>query len=403
MTHAFLWGAATAGHQVEGNNLNADMWLLEQVPDTAFVEPSGDACDSLNRWREDLALIRAMGLNAWRFSIEWARVEPACGRYSTAWLDHYVGIASTCRAQGIAPVITLSHFTSPRWFAEAGGWSCPDAPKLFARFVDRVARRLGGLTSHVVTFNEPNLPLMGRWTSTPLSDPSRSRLDRMLASAARICGSERYDVWVYSHGEEAALANLLEGHRAALKAWKAVSPDALVGFSLAVPDAQGDAQAIGAYCRFAEAPFFEVARDDDFVGVQTYSRMLFGKDGILSSPAGAERTASGDEYYPQALGRAVAHVHSETGRPVLVTENGIAASDDRQRCRFLPAAITSLDQARARGVPVLGYIHWSLLDNFEWRRGYAQHFGLVGVDRASFRRTPKPSARVYADIVRGRG
>ncbi|RZF65230.1 glycosyl hydrolase family protein [Sphingomonas populi] len=395
-----MWGAATAGHQVEGNNINADIWLLEQVSGTSFVAPSGDACDSLNRWREDVALVSALGLNAYRFSVEWSRIEPAEGQFSAAWLDHYARIAAACRAQGIAPVLTLSHFTSPRWFSAAGGWGNDNAPRQFARFAGRVAARMGEFVDHVVTFNEPNLPLMGRWIATPIADPARRSLDAMMSGAARACGSDRFAVWVYSRGDD--LPRLLAGHRAARAAWKAVAPASLVGMSLAIPETTGDARAVAAYRDHAEHPFLAVARDDDFVGVQNYGRMVLGPDGVAPPPDTAERTQSGDEYRPQSLGAAVAYASAATGRPVLVTENGVAAADDAQRARFIPAAIASLDTVRGQGVPVLGYCHWSLLDNFEWRRGYTQQFGLHAVDRRTFRRTVKPSARVYADIVAAR-
>jgi len=400
----FLWGAATAGHQVEGNNVNADIWLLEQVRGSTFAEPSGDACDSLHRWEDDLALVQAMGLNAYRFSTEWSRIEPAPGRFSAAWLDHYAAVARRCRDLGLAPVVTLSHFTSPRWFAAQGGWENVEAPALFERFAARVAAALSDTTRHVVTFNEPNLPLMGRWTPTPISDPVRDGLDAMLAEAARVSGSDRYAVWVYSRGEAAALAHLLEGHARARQAWKAAVPGVQVGLSLAVPDVQavGDDTGVNAYRRFAETPFFEAARDDDFVGVQTYGRLRMAADRVVPPTEDAERTQSGDEFYPQALGAAVRHVHAATGRPIFVTENGLAAADDEQRRRYIAAALASLDEARRAGTPVIGYLHWSLLDNFEWRRGYAQQFGLAAVDRCTFRRAPKPSAGVYADLVAAR-
>ena len=397
---AFLWGAATAGHQVEGSNTNADIWLLEQVPGTTFAAPSGDACDSLNRWAEDVALVAGLGLNAYRFSVEWSRIEPAEGQFSVAWLDHYARIAAGCRARGIAPVLTLSHFTSPWWFAAAGGWGNEAAPAWFARFAGRVAQRMGRLVGHVVTFNEPNLPLMGRWIPTPIADPARRSLDAMMAAAARACGSDRFVVWVYSRGDD--LPRLLAGHRAARTAWKAAAPTALVGMSLAIPETGGDPQAVAAYRRHAEEPFLAVAREDDFVGVQNYGRLVLDARGVVPPSPAVERTQSGDEYHPQSLGPAVAHIAAATGRPVLVTENGIAAADDTQRARFIPAAIASLDAVRRQGVPVLGYCHWSLLDNFEWRRGYTQQFGLHAVDRRTFRRTAKPSARVYAQIVAAR-
>lgn len=400
MAPPFLWGAATAGHQVEGNNIASDVWLLEQVPGTTFLAPSGDACDSLHRWREDIAIVLALGLNAYRLSIEWSRVEATKGQFSTAWLNHYAGIVARLRAQDIAPVVTLSHFTSPRWFAAAGGWQQAEAPALFARFVARVARRMGRAVSHAITFNEPNLPLMNQWTATPIADAGRRSLDAMLAAAAAACGSDRFDVWVYSRGT--ALAHLLAGHRAARLAWKAEAPDTQLGMSLAVPDAQGDATGIAAYRAVAEAPFLAAAREDDFIGVQTNGRLLFADDRTLAPPANAELTQAGDEFYPAALGHALSHVHAASGLPVLVTENGIAAANDEQRARYIPAALSGLDRARADGAPVIGYIHWSLLDNFEWRRGYSQQFGLVAVDRQTFRRTVKPSARVYAEQIRRR-
>ncbi|MDE0878599.1 MAG: family 1 glycosylhydrolase [Sphingomonas bacterium] len=398
MNAPFLWGVATAGHQVEGNNVNADIWLLEQLPETSFVAPSGDACDSLHRWRDDMAIVASLGLNAYRFSVEWSRIEPVQGQFSAAWLDHYAAMAAACRAQGIAPVVTLSHFTSPRWFAAAGGWNNPAAPGLFARFADRVARHMGDTVGHVVTFNEPNLPLMGRWTPTPIADLARRSLDTMMSAAAQACGSDQFSVWVYSQGED--ITHLLDGHRAARAAWKAVAPRTAIGMSLAIPDAQGDARGIAAYRHYAEDPFFAVARDDDFVGVQTYGRLQFDATRVLSPSTMAERTQSGDEFYPAALGNTVSHAHAATDRPVFVTENGIATANDRQRARYISAALASLDAARAKNIPVIGYLHWSLLDNFEWRRGYTQQFGLVAVDRRSFRRTPKPSAHLYADIVR---
>lgn len=396
----FLWGSATAGHQVEGNNINADIWLLEQVPGTTFVEPSGDACDSLNRWAEDVAVVRSLGLNAYRFSTEWSRIEPAEGQFSEAWLDYYARIAAACCDAGIAPIVTLSHFTSPRWFAAAGGWSNPQAPELFARFAERVAQALGEYASHVVTFNEPNLPLMGKWSATPIADPVRTGLDVMLASAARACGSSQYDVWVYSRGEH--LKTLLAGHRAARAAWKGVRSATPIGMSLAIPDTQGIGTQAGVetYRRHAEAPFFEAAREDDFIGVQTYGRLLLGESMVVPPATDVELTQSGDAYYPQGLGATVAHAYRETGKPVFVTENGVATANDAQRARYIREAIASLAVARRNGVPVLGYLHWSLLDNFEWRRGYTQQFGLVAVNRQNFARTPKPSARIYAELVR---
>lgn len=399
----FLWGAATAGHQVEGNNVNSDMWLLENLPQTLFAEPSGDACDSLHRWNEDLDLVQSLGLNSYRFSIEWARIEPEPGKFSLAYLDHYLRIVEGCRARGLAPVVTFHHFSSPRWFAARGGWRDAESPQRFAAYCERAARHLGDGMAYALTFNEPNLPWLGQWSATPMSEAVRQKVDAMLAAAAKACGSERFSL-LHAGDPEAMLGNVQQAHRLARAAIKSQRTSLPVGLSLAIPDDQ----AVGTHSRIAEKraqvyqPFFDAGKDDDFVGVQTYGRSRIGAHGTLPVEANVECTQVGDEFYPDALRGAIAYAHRASGKPVLVTENGIATRDDAQRQRFLPAALRSLDAAIAAGVPVLGYIHWSLLDNFEWLSGYGPKFGLVAVDRASFKRMPKPSAAQYAALVRQR-
>ena len=396
----FLWGAATAGHQVEGNNVASDIWLLEQVKPTLFSEPSGDACDSFERWREDIEIVRSLNLNAYRFSVEWSRVEPAEGQISLSALDHYRRMVLACRDAGLAPVVTLSHFTSPRWFAAKGGWFHPDAPATFARHCERVVGHMGDQISHVITFNEPNLQLLGEWGRAP-DLAVRSIMDAMLAEAAKASGSDRFSLM--NAGDAGAMvAPVLEAHRLARQAIKALRADLPVGMSLAIPDDQ----AVGPDSRIADkraavyAPFFAEARHDDFLGVQTYGRSLIGPDGPLPTPEGTERTQTGDEFYPQAIGATVRYAHESTGVPILVTENGLATEDDDQRARFIPAATAAVLAARAEGVPVVGYLHWSLLDNFEWFSGYRPKFGLVSVDRTTFKRMIKPSAHVLAGLAR---
>ena len=395
----FLWGAATAGHQVEGNNVASDIWLLEQVKPTLFSEPSGDACDSFERWSEDVEIVRSLNLNAYRFSVEWSRIEPAEGQVSLSALEHYRRMVVACREAGLAPIVTLSHFTSPRWFAAKGGWFHLDAPTTFARHAERVIRHLGEGVSHVVTFNEPNLQLLGEWGRTP--DPTvRQTMTDMLAAAAKASGSDRFSLM--NTGDAAAMvAPVLEAHRLARQAIKTVRPDLPVGMTLAIPDDQAeDADSRIEDKRAAVyAPFFAEARQDDVLGVQTYSRSLIGAEGPLPVPEGAERTQMGDEFYPQAIGSSIRYAYTQTGRPILVTENGLATEDDRVRARFIPAATAAVLAARSDGVPVIGYLHWSLLDNFEWFAGYGPKFGLVAVDRTTFKRTVKPSARVLADIA----
>ncbi len=401
---AFLWGAATAGHQVEGNNVNADIWLLEQMTPTLFAEPSGDACDSLHRWDQDVAIVKALGLNAYRFSVEWSRIEPAEGQFSQAWLDHYARIVDRCRASGLAPVVTFNHFTTPRWFATRGGWEAGDAPALFARYCDRVARALARGISHALTFNEPNLSISGPWSRFQPDARAKAATQAMIAAAAKASGSDRFSL-LNGGDPTPMIPGLLRAHRLGREAIKAVRGDLPVGLSLAISDdvsVDGDAM-LAAKRRAYYEPFFEAGRDDDFVGVQTYERTYLGANGPVDTPATTPRRADGKPYEPAAIGGSIRYAHRATAKPILVTENGIDAGDDRDRALFIPAAIAAVEAARRDGVPVLGYIHWSLLDNFEWLSGYKPRYGLVAVDRTTFTRTVKPSAHVLGRIAQAGG
>jgi beta-glucosidase len=258
--------------------------------------------------------------------------------------------------------------------------------------------------SHAVTFNEPNLALGGVWPSKPPPAAFMQTVDAMLAAAATASGSDRFVV-LNASDPRPLIPGILAAHQAGRAAIKAVRGDLPVGLSLAISDdvGVGPDSAIERKRRIVYQPFFELARDDDFIGVQTYGRQYIGKEGPVAPPRDAARRANGEEWFPAAIGNTIRYAHQATGRPVLITENGIDADDDGERERFIPAAIASVEQAMRDGVPVLGYIHWSLLDNFEWLRGYGPKFGLVAVDRTSFRRMPKPSAAVLGRIARNGG
>lgn len=156
----FMWGTAGAAHQIEGGNVNCDSWVLEHVPSTPFAEPSGDACDSYHRYPDDIALIAELGFNTYRFSIEWARIEPEEGEFSIAALEHYRRMLIACHEHGLTPIVTYHHFTSPRWFAAKGGWENLDNAPLFARYCERATAHLGDLIGAACTINEPNVGLL---------------------------------------------------------------------------------------------------------------------------------------------------------------------------------------------------------------------------------------------------
>jgi beta-glucosidase len=403
--HGFLWGAATAGHQVEGNNVNSDVWALEHVRPSAYAEPSADAANSFALWPTDLDLVRGMGLNSYRFSLEWARIEPEPGLFSIAMLDHYQAMIEGCRARGLTPVVTFNHFTTPRWFAAAGGWANPQAPGWFARYCGQTARHLAAQIGFATTLNEPNLTGLLPLVLPPGVGDRLMGVDRAMASAgARANGVKRFQagnaLWI--EDVPATTAHLLEGHREGRLAIKSVRPDLPVGVSLAIADDQEagphslrDAMRAKLYGRWLEA-----ARGDDFVGVQNYERQVWSDVGRVPAAAGAARNDAGSEVYPASLAGAVRYAHAASGVPVLVTEHGVNAADDRVRARLIPAALAALQQAIADGVPVMGYMHWSLVDNFEWVFGYRPKFGLHSFDRTTFVRSAKPSAAVLGGIAR---
>jgi beta-glucosidase len=401
----FLWGAATAGHQIEGNNVNSDLWLLENVKPTVFAEPSGDAVNSLALWPADLDLARSLNLNSYRFSLEWARIEPEPGQFSIAMLDHYQRMIEGCRARGLAPIVTFNHFTSPRWFAAQGGWLNPEAPKLFARYCDTVARHLAGGIDHAITFNEPNILRLLRINGLPdfILDKQRA----MLAAAAKVTGSAKFVALNAGNWEDldAMLPLLIAGHKAGKAAIKAVRPNLPVGVSLAMFDDQavGKNSLRDAKRRENYGAWLEAAKEDDFLGVQNYERVMWDAKGKVPPPPGSTLNFSGAEVFAPSLAGAVRYAHKATGVPILVTEHGVGTDDDAIRAALIPAALQELKVAMDEGVPVKGYLHWSLLDNYEWVFGYKPHFGLASVDRKTFKRTAKPSAAVYAAIARRNG
>jgi beta-glucosidase len=398
----FHWGVATSGHPTEGGNANSDTWFAEQVSPTVFREPSGPACDSYRRWPEDLALVAGLGLNAYRFSVEWARIEPAPGVFDHAGLAHYGAIMDACLAHGLAPVVTFNHFTCPHWFAAGGGWLAPDAAERFARYCGVVMEHLGAGIAYAVTLNEPNLPRLLSWFDLPAIVRELERAT--LAAAGAAAGVPRYRLGNVVLPEEFdAVADGLEAaHRAARAAIKAHRPDLPVGLSLAIVDDQavGDPSRRDRKRADVYARWLELARSDDFLGVQNYERARYDADGPVPPPEGADRNQFGSDVYPPSLGGAVRYAHAETRVPIMVTEHGLAHEDDRVRAGFLEPSLRGLLDAIDDGVPVLGYLHWTLLDNFEWISGYETRLGLVAVDRTTFERTPKPSAAVYAAIAR---
>jgi beta-glucosidase len=398
----FIWGAATAAHQVEGGNVLSDCWALEHAQPSFFREPSGDACDQYHRFGDDVAILAALGLKAYRFSIEWARIEPDEGAFSEAELDHYQRCIDACRSRDVSAVITFQHFTQPLWQARKGGLTDPGFSDRFARFCDRAARRLSGFDI-ACTLNELNLPIIFR--DILIKERASERALARRKAAEEILGGP-VEHFFLAAPPDALLDQGLKAHIKARDAIKAHHPQVRVGLTLAIQDEQAEPGAEALRDARREAfygPFLDAAKGDDFIGVQTYTRVLARTDGSFGPEPGHPLTVMGYEDRPQALGETCRFVWERTRTPMIVTENGWAGNDDTRRIAFIREALAGLHAAMAEGVDVRGYFYWSLLDNYEWLLGYEPKFGLVAVDRATQRRSIKPSGVMLGEIARANG
>jgi len=399
----FLWGCATAGHQVEGNNTNSDFWTLEHLPQGLFKEPSGDACDHYHLYPQDISMLADLGFNTYRFSLEWARIEPEEGFFSNAELDHYRRMLATCQEHNLTTMLTYSHFSVPRWFAIKGGWQNEKAVDLYARFCEKATKHLGDLIGYASTFNEPDIPQLLNWINLPGAPGGMSVTEMMQAGAANVrkqLNAPDFADFFLGDGKRTRDA-LLAAHAKGKDAMKAVRPGMPVGFNLAMQDDQAAPEDSHLDEKRADVygPWLEVAKHCDYLGVQTYSRSLVGKKD-LPAPKGAELTQNGMEFYPECVGHVVRYASKETGVPIFVTENGIATEDDTRRIEYYQRALAGLKEAIDDGVNVKGYIAWSLMDNFEWMSGFTPKFGLVAVDLKTQKRTIKPSATILGNIAR---
>ena len=412
----FLIGAATAAHQVEGNNIHSDYWAQEQLPHTSFAEPSGLACDHYNRFEEDIRLLAEAGLNAYRFSVEWARIEPEEGKFDEDEIEHYRRVIACCKAHGVEPIVTLMHFTSPVWLIRKGGWECESTVEDFRRYAAYVTEQLGGELNYICTINEANMGLQlaaiaKRFTLMAQQAAKKAKsaegtvqvgmnFEKMMenmkfaaAENAAVFGTPQPQIFVSSRTPEGDEL-VFRAHQAAKEAIKARYPNIKVGITLSMHDCQ----ALPGGEDFAEAAWDEEFRHylpyiegDDFLGVQNYTRTQYGPAGQLPAPDGAELTQMDYEFYPEALEHVIRRVHEDFKGDLIVTENGVAVSDDSRRVEFIGRALKGVENCLADGIPVKGYMYWSLMDNFEWQKGFSMTFGLIAVDRATQTRQPKPS------------
>lgn len=426
----FIWGTATSSHQIEGYNEKNDWWAWEQEGHIAHGEKSGAATDHWNRFREDLKLAAGLGVNSYRFSIEWSRIEPEEGRWDEEAIAWYAGLVSECESLGMKPMLTLHHFSSPQWFAAKGGFSWEGSPERFARFTRKVVQTLGPRVPLWCTLNEPMVLVSGGYLgkfmppgiySPRLAAKACHHLLKSHVLAYDIIHSEiprREGPWKgdpievgiahnmidfmpgrFWHPVEAALAKVF--WRFYNRAWL----DAITGkkqhFGVLglIPYAKPVREALG-------------RKTADYIGVNYYT-----KGYIQWRPRGAhvekfselplgiafsdgKETASdlGWAIHPRGF-RRILDFAASYGLPIYVTENGIADRDDSRRPRYLLTHLRELARAVSDGLNIRGYYYWSLMDNFEWIKGFDPRFGLFRVDYSTFERIPTRSARIYKGVI----
>jgi beta-glucosidase len=399
----FLWGCATAAHQVEGNNTTSDFWMMEHLPGGMFKEPSGDACDHYHLYPQDIALVADLGFNTYRFSVEWARIEPEEGFFSNAELDHYRRMLATCHEHGLATMVTYYHFSLPRWFAMKGGWQNEKSADLYARYCERVTKHLGDMIGYASTMNEPDIPQLLDWINLPGVPGGGSVTDMMqlaLNGIRKQLNAPDFSNFFLGDAKRRR-DGLLAAHAKAKDAIKSTRSNLPVGFNLAMSDDQAAPEDNHLDEKRADVygPWLQAARSCDYLGVQTYSRSIVGKKD-LPVPKGVETTQNGMEFYPECVEHVVRYAAREAKVPIIVSENGIATEDDTRRVEYYSRAVAGLKRAIDDGVDVRGYMAWSLLDNFEWMSGFTPKFGIVAVDRQTQKRTVKPSATILGNIAR---
>lgn len=426
----FLWGAATASHQIEGgrDERGESIWdRFARIPGKVRNGDTGDiACDHVHRWRDDVALMRDLGLRSYRFSLSWPRILPAgSGPVNTAGLDFYDRLTDALLENGIQPAVTLYHWDLPQSLEDAGGWPARATVDRYAAYVEIALRRLGDRVKIWITHNEPWLVGWlgyGRGIHAPGRESPRDAL--------------------------ATIHHLLLSHGHAVRLVRSLVPDARVGITLhhtpvfPVSDDPADVAAAwradGTAHRWFLDPLYRgqypadimhlweadlpaihpgdmdlIATPTDFLGINYYSRRVVraGEQGeAVTVRQEGEHMTVDSEVYPAALLDALLRIRRDYAPPsIYITENGAAFEDvrlqngavlDPERRAYLESHIRTVADARAAGVPVDAYYAWSLLDNYEWAYGYQKRFGLIYVDYPTQERIPKASYTWYRDFIR---
>jgi len=412
----FLWGSATSAHQVEGNNVHSDWWAWEQAG--RVQERSGLACDHYRRFEQDFDLAVSLGHNAHRFSVEWARIEPAEGQWDDTALAHYVDVVRALRRRNLEPIVTLHHFTTPQWLVAQGGWLSPKAVEHFAAYTQRVAQALGSMVRYWITINEPLVYVRMHYVQG-LGPPGVQDIGQALGVIAQLIRAHALSYRIlHSAGSAGSQSSHVSIAHHVPVFWPCRRWSPLDRWITHLTDrifnrAFLDALFIGRWSvpGLGTQRIPEAKGTLDFLGLNFYGRQFIRwVPGLKPWPGSScdlghhprqvlERTSMGWDVHPPSFAEALVR-WGRWGLPILVTENGTFMTEDERRWQYILRHVQAMAQALRRGARIQGYCYWSLLDNFEWAEGYTPRFGLIEVDYASQQRTVRESARRYAEVCR---
>lgn len=370
--NGFLWGTATSSYQVEGGIDNCD-WSKDF--------PAGIACDHYNRYEEDFDLLKKLNQNAYRFSIEWSRIEPKEGKFDEKEIEHYRRVILALRERGIEPFVGLWHWTNPLWIRDKGGWESNKISYYFSRYAEKVVSSLKDDVKFWITINEPeiygaNSYIKGIWP------PHKKSIFSFIS----------------------VINNLIRAHQETYKIIKGIQPDAQVGIATnnAYYEAYGDpiSRLVKNIAEHLDHFYIlnKIRDYQEFIGLNYYfhnriKRFKFNQNEnkVVSDV--------GWEIYPEGIYHVLNNL-KKYKKPIYITENGLADKQDRLRKNFIKDHLIWIHKATEEGINVKGYFHWSLMDNLEWHRGFEPEFGLIGIDYKTLERKPRPSAYYYAEICK---
>jgi len=386
-----LFGAASAAHQVEGNNKHSDWWDFEERVLSKIGISSGIATNHYNLYEDDFELARQLGHNAHRFSIEWARIEPAQGKVDFSVIEHYRKVLRSLRRLNIKPVVTLLHFTLPLWFVQMKGFA--DSKKnieLFVEYAKFVVTELKDELEYIITINEPEVYAYNSYLTGNWPPQKKSSLINLKV-----------------------INNLAEAHNKLYKELKSINPDFKISIAKnnqvfeAVRKNKITDTLLQKYFNYTwNHKFLNLIKHNlDFIGLNYYFYRAVKFDKTLirnfyQYPYPTPRRTDTDwEVYPKGIYDIVKDLHQKYKLPILVTENGVADDRDKLRQSTLRETLEWLFKAKDEGVDILGYLHWSLTDNFEWDKGFKPRFGLIRIDYNNLSRTIRPSALLYKELI----